>query len=123
VKQYRGIRSHGQAFVAVDGRPLDPRFDLRFHSPDGFEWGYGGSGPAQLALALLVDHLGDTAQALALYHDFKFALVAGLPREEWTLTSEQIQQVIDALPSPAQQSCSEKGAENSSDSRAEERRL
>jgi hypothetical protein len=123
VKQYKGIRSYGQAFVAVDGRPLDPRFDLRSHSPDGFEWGYGGSGPAQLALALLVDHLGDTAQALALYHDFKFALVAGLPREEWTLTSEQIQQVIDALPSPAQQSCSEKGAEKNPDSRAEDRRL
>ena len=24
----------------------------RNHSPDGFAWGYGGSGPAQLALAL-----------------------------------------------------------------------
>src|SRR5207302_1533158 len=27
------------------------------HSPDGFEWGYGGSGPADLALAILIDHL------------------------------------------------------------------
>lgn len=32
---------------------LDPRFDIRKHSPDGFAWGYGGSGPAQLALALV----------------------------------------------------------------------
>ena len=25
------------------------------HSPDGFNWGYGGSGPADLAYAILVD--------------------------------------------------------------------
>lgn len=49
---YEGKRAYGQTFVTVNGRALDPRFDLRFHSPDGFEWGYGGSGPAQLALAL-----------------------------------------------------------------------
>jgi hypothetical protein len=29
------------------------------NSPTGFGWGYGGSGPAQLALALLADSLGD----------------------------------------------------------------
>jgi hypothetical protein len=28
------------------------------HSPDGFSWGYGGSGPADLARSLLADHLG-----------------------------------------------------------------
>jgi len=34
------------------GRPSPaPRSDLRNHSPNGFEWGYSGSGPAQLALA------------------------------------------------------------------------
>jgi hypothetical protein len=42
----------GGAPVHVDGQPLDPRHDLYNHSPDGFEWGYHGSGPAQLALAL-----------------------------------------------------------------------
>lgn len=36
-------------------RDLDPRLDLRNHSPTGFAWGYGGSGPAQLALAILAD--------------------------------------------------------------------
>ena len=29
-------------------KPLNPRQELRNHSPTGFEWGYGGSGPAQL---------------------------------------------------------------------------
>jgi hypothetical protein len=31
------------------------------HSPAGFEWGYGGSGPADLARALLIDALGPAA--------------------------------------------------------------
>lgn len=31
------------------------------HSPDGFSWGYGGSGPAELALNLIVDALGAEA--------------------------------------------------------------
>jgi len=34
-------------------RALRLRSDLFNHSPTGFEWGYGGSGPAQLALAIL----------------------------------------------------------------------
>ena len=96
-KHYEGKRSYGQCFVTVDGRALDPRFDLRMHSPDGFEWGYGGSGPAQLALALLADWLAEDGQALAFYQAFKFRTVAGLPREGWTLTGSQIDDALRAL--------------------------
>lgn len=96
-KHYQGKRSYGQCFVTVDGRALDPRFDLRFHSPDGFEWGYSGSGPAQLALALLADHLSDDAEALRLYQEFKSKTVAGFPRESWTLTGAQIHEVLGTL--------------------------
>jgi len=66
---------------------------LRNHSPDGFEWGYGGSGPAQAALALLLDHTRNRGVALTLYQDFKFKVVAGLP-DEWELTGDQISEVI-----------------------------
>src|SRR5262249_40617485 len=38
--------------------PLALRTEIRNHSPTGFEWGYGGSGPAQLALAIIADHIG-----------------------------------------------------------------
>lgn len=31
------------------------------HSPTGISWGYCGSGPADLARSLLIDHLGDRA--------------------------------------------------------------
>jgi len=40
-------------------RPLDPRLDLANHSPSGFAWGDGGSGPAQLAPAVLADLYGE----------------------------------------------------------------
>ncbi len=53
-------------------RPLAPRNDLYNHSPDGFAWGYGGSGPAQLALALAVDVLGDDQRALRIYQQLKW---------------------------------------------------
>ena len=37
-------------------RPLELRLDPFNHSSTGLEWGYGGSGPAHLALAILADH-------------------------------------------------------------------
>jgi hypothetical protein len=97
-KWYEGKRSStGESFVTVDGRALDPRFDLRFHSPDGFEWGYGGSGPAQLALAILADYLGDDQEAERLHQEFKGEVVSGLTGDSWTLTGEQIGKAIDRL--------------------------
>jgi len=62
MKRYRGGRSLDGAVVAVDEKPLDPRYDLKQLSATGFEWTYEGAGPAQLALALLADHLGDDAR-------------------------------------------------------------
>jgi len=54
------------------------------HSPDGFEFGFGGSGPAQLALAILQDHCrthrdaypNPDQTALELHQDFKWHFIA-----------------------------------------------
>ena len=105
MKTYNGTRCNGVALVRVDGRPLPPRFDLRNHSPTGFEWGYEGSGPAQLALAILCDHLSMAAKAQDLhydtdleaedlYHDFKRLVIANLPAGEWTLTTADIDRAL-----------------------------
>lgn len=93
-----------------DRSPLEHR--VRYHSPSGFDWGYGGSGPAELALNLLVDALGallpmcprckgrgryrgqrcyecqglQIADALwRVHHDFKWAFIAGLPDRRWSI--------------------------------------
>lgn len=94
------VREDAEAPGAETLLPL--RSDLRRHSAE-FNWGYGGSGPAQLSLALLADHFGRTAAAVdagghphgdllaaCLYQPFKFAVVAGLPADGWTLTGEDI---------------------------------
>ena len=96
MKTYVGGRSLAGAEVTVDGKPLDPRFDLKRLSPAGFEWTYEGSGPAQLALALLADHLGDDARALALHQPFMRAVVADLDNS-WELTSADIDAALAEL--------------------------
>ncbi len=71
------------------------------HSPDGYEWGYGGSGPADLALNIienvlrLMGHNGTISassgantdghifqDSYLLYMDFKREVVARVPDEE-----------------------------------------
>jgi len=97
MKRYEGRRTGHAVDVTVNGRPLNPRLDLWNHSPTGFEWGYGGSGPAQLALALLADHFGDDERAISLYHSFKEQVVARLSGSSWTLTSREIEQAVQNL--------------------------
>ncbi|MDH3694829.1 MAG: DUF6166 domain-containing protein [Gammaproteobacteria bacterium] len=86
---YVGIRYRDVPFVAVNGKPLSPRQDLIEHSSKGFEWGYGGCRPTQLALAILAHELTD-AQALDHHHRFKWDIIASLPHQAWTLYAEDI---------------------------------
>lgn len=89
MRHYVGER-YGNVFIHYEsGRcePLPRRLDLRMHSPTGFSWGYGGSGPAQLALAILADLLPDFEEkALFAHQAFKRDVIARLPQgEAWTL--------------------------------------
>jgi hypothetical protein len=93
MKVYEGGRSLDGAVVTVDGRPLDPRFDLKRFSAMGFEWTYEGDGPRQLALALLADHLGDDRKALDLTETFMRDVVSVLDNA-WRLTGEEIDAVL-----------------------------
>jgi hypothetical protein len=93
--------------VEEDGkqRSLDPCFNIRNHSPDGFNWGYGGSGPAQLALAIMCDVFGTPKREERLrgihpvhYQDFKFAFVAKLPAgKSWRATEDEIREAVLVL--------------------------
>ena len=93
---YKGIRGpDGAAVVTVDGEPLDPRHDLR-NLALGFEWGYVGSGPNQLALALLARHRDDR-EALRSYKDFAEAVVSELGENEWSLDSDDMDRGIENM--------------------------
>lgn len=109
MKTYTGQIIDGCAFVTV----LDPsksehaiqlpmRLDLRNHSPSGFAWGYGGSGPSQLALALCADALGDDLRAQTVYMEYKWKYIATIPwnKEKWTMTDDEIRLRVKLLENP-----------------------
>lgn len=94
---YRGERLSGPrgemlgVKVLADDKPLSPKRSHRVsnHSPDGFEWGYGGSGPAQLALALLLDATDSVALARRYYQRYKWAAVSSWG-QVWQTTAAEI---------------------------------
>ena len=96
MKRYLGERTIDGISVTVDGSDLDPRFDLKTLSPEGFEWTYEGAAPAQLALALLADHLGDDQRAVALHDAFMRTAVANF-ENDWEMTAEDIDAVLSSL--------------------------
>lgn len=93
-KLYVGERSaKGLAVVTVNGELLSLKRSqkIRNHSPDGFEWGYSGSGPAQLALAILLDVTGDAELAQEHYQTFKRQFVANW-EDEWRITDREVRE-------------------------------
>lgn len=95
-RTYLGYRQHawGEPTVAIvqgcHGVPLPLRLDLANHSPTGFEWGYAGSGPAQLALAILIDATADQETTMRLYQRFKAEIIAPIPRGGFEITKSQV---------------------------------
>ena len=69
-KVYEGRRTIDGLVVTVDGNRLDEHYDVKRFTTFGFEWSYEGASPQQLALAILVEHLGDNQRALNLVEPF-----------------------------------------------------
>jgi hypothetical protein len=57
-----------------------------------FEWGFRGMGPLQLAVAILLDHLGDASGSMALHFHGQFMRerVAHFPQDGFTLYAGEI---------------------------------
>lgn len=98
-KTYCGKRIDGRPVVEVfqDGvySALAPRLELCNHSPDGFEWGYGGSGPAQLALAIIADATGNDVLAVNTHQLFKAIFVGRLDKDKaWAITEGRVRAIV-----------------------------
>lgn len=72
------------------------------HSPTGFEWGYYGSGPSQLAYAILRSYFGEREKAEELYTQFKSDFIAVLPSStsdrafcDWVITESQVKEWLE----------------------------
>lgn len=85
VKLYR--EENGSSVEVTPARSLE----LVNHSPDGFELGYAGSGPAQLALAILVDSLDNDFAAVDAYRQFTLKFLAATVRDQHKLEFTQRQ--------------------------------
>ena len=90
-----GHWSTGEVYLA--GGRLNPGESLAVvpHSPDGFGWGDGGSGAAQLALAILL-RATDHDTALAQYEAFKRKVIATLPRGDFALRLASVHEWLAA---------------------------
>lgn len=97
---YEGKRTIDGLVVTKDGAPLSEHYEVKQFTTWGFEWTYEGDSPQQLALAILVEHLGDARRALALSEPFMRQVVANLDND-WTLTSADVDAAIAGLKSVA----------------------
>jgi hypothetical protein len=104
MKAYRGFRGPaGTAHVRVvesekPERLLAPRTDLFRCSACGLDWGYTGNGPAQCAVAILADALGDDLRAVRLHRGFHLYVIASLPRHlPWRLTRDEVIAFVEAI--------------------------
>ena len=92
------IRGNGTTRkVTIDGGVLSPIKSQQVcnHSPDGFSWGYGGSGPAQLALALLLEATNEN-EAVKSYQSFKFDIISAIAiNGDFEMPAEQIYEYLE----------------------------
>lgn len=77
MKIIRGRKSGLDCVVELDNESyhtklsLEKSLEIAKHSPDGFQWGYSGSGPAQLAAAILYEITDDVELSRSYYELFK----------------------------------------------------
>jgi len=71
------------------------------HSPDGFQWGYGGSGPSETALCILTDYCKRTNQDINLaeinYQQFKRDKISKI-KGDLFITGKEIQEWLEKVP-------------------------
>lgn len=77
IKVYLGFNTGigAQKIRVITGNSNKPLKHIVLHSPEGFQWGYLGSGPADTALSILADYLG-FAPSDQIYQTFKMDLIA-----------------------------------------------
>ncbi len=67
-----------------------------YHSPDGFEWGYGGSGPSELALNILALFV-PLSEAWRLHQRFTSDVIAQIGTDGSTLEPPDVRLWIETF--------------------------
>jgi len=96
MKIYEGKRTIDGLVVTADAQQLSEHYEVKRFTTFGFEWSYEGDSPRQLALAILVDYLGDTDRAIRLSESFMTKVIANLDND-WRLPAAEIDSVIQEI--------------------------
>ena len=100
----KGVRTDRGCRVTYNDVPLRLYLEYCNHSPTGFEWGYGGSGPSQLAfcillqfllvkngLAVSVDDISDVLQTVREnYHAFRNRFISPISTDVFIIHGDDI---------------------------------
>jgi hypothetical protein len=112
MKTYIGKRlESGDCVIAVQFQGLEwPLHHVKLHSPEGFEWGYAGSGPADTALSILADYFDERpgrkrlengqCKCWRLHQKFKEKFKATALRQGFVIQESDIKQWLESLPAP-----------------------
>ena len=131
-KVYRGdVLPEGDCRVrVVENNTSHLLLHYGYHSPDGFAWGYGGSGPAETAMNILADYFGEhetftladiktsqkarrkfhafryTADGQLLYQCFKVQVIARFDQHlPWRYTENELREWLAQFPEIALDVC------------------
>jgi hypothetical protein len=99
---YRGERvqtpaggfRRGSRWVRVFASDMPLSLPSELSVGSGFEWGYSGAGPAQLALALVLHATGDRELALRTYRWFMLLKVYCWG-STWRITAEEVVRLVE----------------------------
>ena len=82
-----GTAHGGDCKVWLNGKLLNLQASLKYcsKSPTGFNWGYGGSGPGQLAFEICRQLYG-LENANLVYQDFKWTFLSCIQGDSFDLT-------------------------------------
>lgn len=97
IRGYKHQQAGGAVLVTINGTPLGLpalRKDERRHSPDGFQFGYAGSAPAELARAILIALFSgdDVVRNPRCYQQFKFDKIATVRGDLLELTEGEVRE-------------------------------
>ncbi len=96
---HTGKRFHPLAKALVELRRHDGRVEKLphhgGHSPTGLEWGYSGSGPADLAISLIVALTGRKPEPAVWLH-VRDRIVAPIQSPTWEIPAKRIRDAIFA---------------------------
>lgn len=75
----------------------DRILEHRKHHSENIEWGYGGSGPTDLARSIVADVTGEEEPAPVVYQAVKWELVAPLPESGGVVLERDVRRIIQRV--------------------------